>query len=70
MHKGEEVGKIVRVQGSAPTPASTLTGFGSLRRSFIADRLCAFRADVDSGARTTGPPNTRRRILSWTMQES
>ena len=28
------------------------------------------RADVDSGARTTGPPNTRRRILSWTMQES
>ena len=28
------------------------------------------RTDVNSGARTTGTPNARRRILWWTMQES
>ena len=28
------------------------------------------RTDVNSGARMTGTPNARRRILSWTMQES
>ena len=33
-------------------------GFESLRRSFIAGRLCSFRIDVYSSARTTGKLNT------------
>ena len=61
MNEGEEVEKNVRARGSAPAPASTLPGFGSLRRSFMVGRLCAQRTHVDSGA---SPPGCTRNAVN------